>query len=607
MKRGLHRITRRNFLQSVTAVGITAAFGRFAPTYAASAARSLVSPQGGTKYDISVEELAFSINGRRGTAIAMNGTIPGPLLRFREGEETVIRVTNRLRKETSIHWHGILLPANMDGVPGVSFAGIKPGETFTYCFTLRQSGTYWYHSHSAMQEQSGQYGPLLIDPVGPEPFEFDREYVVMLSDWTFEDPEAVAANLKKQAGFYNFQKRTVSEFFSDVAKGGGAAVAGYLEWGRMRMDPTDILDVTGSTYTYLMNGLPSSANWTALFRPGEKVRLRLINGSSGTFFDFRIPGVPMTVVKADGQDIEPVTVEEIRLAVAETYDVIVEPKEERAYTIFAESMDRSGFVCGTLAQRGGMIATIPERRPRPLRTMADMGMIHNGGMNRSGMGEKSHGGMNDMDHGGSENMNGGHGQHDMSGGMHGSMTMASENMMHGPDHHGPGNAMVAMMPRSRLSDLGIGLENASWRVLVYSDLRALKPFYDTREPGREIELHLTGNMERFMWSINGKKYSEHPAPIPFTYGERLRVTFVNDTMMEHPMHLHGMWMVLENGNGHLNPRKHTISVKPAEKLSFLVTADAPGEWAFHCHFLYHMEAGMFRVVSVSATPEGGRQ
>jgi len=546
-------------------------------------------------YDLVIEEKTVNITGRDRKAVTINGSVPGPLLRWREGEDVTINVTNRLDEVSSIHWHGVLVPAAMDGVPGISFKGIKPGETFTYRFTVKQSGTYWYHSHSGTQEQSGHYAPLVIDPAGPEAFQYDREYVVFLSDWTDEDPDRVFARLKKQSGYYNFNKRTVFDFFRDVArKGWGPTIADRLAWGRMRMDPTDIADVTGSTYTFLINGQPPEANWTALFTPGERVRLRFINGAAMTYFDVRIPGLEMEVVQADGQAVEPVVVDEFRIAVSETYDVIVEPLEARAYTIFAEAMDRSGYARGTLAPRPGMSAPLPERRPRPIRTMADMGMVH--GTMAPGQAGQQPG----MDHGAM-----GHGQADTMPGMaHGAMAPGGEGMVaHGPDTHGRGNSMVPMMTRSRLHEPGAGLENTGTRVLLYTDLRSREPGYDLRQPEREIELHLTGNMERYIWGFDGRKYSESE-PIRFRYGERLRVTLVNDTMMEHPIHLHGMWMELDNGNGEHNPRKFTINVKPGERLSFLVTADALGSWAFHCHLLYHMDAGMFLKVVVSGDAKG---
>jgi len=465
-------------------------------------------PDGETGLDLAIRKRAMMINGRRATAVAVNGTMPGPLLRFREGRTAVIRVTNHLDEETSIHWHGVILPANMDGVPGVSFNGIKPGETFTYRFPLVQSGTYWYHSHSGLQEQSGLFGPFVIDPAEEEPAPYDREYVVMLSDWTFDDPHEVLANLKKVAGYYNFQRRTAGDLFRDAARNGWrVAMADRIEWGRMRMDPTDIADVTGYAYTYLLNGLPPAANWTGLFNPGERVRLRFINAGAGTYFDVRIPGLEMTVVQADGQNVQPVTVDELRIAIAETYDVIVTPSEEQAYTIFAETMDRSGFASGTLAPRPGMSAPLPQRRPKPILTMADMGMGDAHGMGAMGAADQGHAMAGDdaSSHGGMPGMAGmRQGNPDRVG---------DRPVMHGPDHHGPGNSMVAMMSRRRLHQRGLGLEDAPWRVLVYSDLRSLHLLPDQRPPGREIELHLTGNMERYMWSFDGKKVSEIDEPI----------------------------------------------------------------------------------------------
>lgn len=529
----------------------------------------------GTTFDLTIGRAPIRIAGRNATALAINGTLPGPLLRFREGESVTLRVANHLDEDTSLHWHGLLVPNRMDGVPLVTFPGIKSGETFVYRFPVRQSGTYWYHSHSGLQEQLGVYGPLIIDPAEPGTPACDRDYVIMLSDWMFHDPYDVLANLKRMGGYDNFQRRTVADLFRASDRGS----SDRLRWGRMRMDPTDIADVTGHTLTYLMNGQAPDTNWHGLFRPGERVRLRFINGSSATYFDVRIPGLPLTIVAADGQGLAPVTVDEFRIAIAETYDVIVQPKEDRAFTIFAETMDRSGYARGTLATRRGMSAPLPERRTRPLRTMADMGM------SMSAMG--------------APHANG----HEMAG-----MQMPEKSVggvLHGPDHHGPGNSMVAAISRPRLDDPGIGLGEDGRRVLVYSDLRSATPWYDSREPAREIELHLTGNMERYIWGFDGKKYSQAKVPIPFRLAERLRVTFVNDTMMEHPIHLHGMWMQLENGHDAYSPRKHTVNVKPAERLSVLVTPDIPGAWALHCHILYHMETGMFRVVEV--VPDGASE
>jgi CopA family copper-resistance protein len=564
-------------LGSAVAAGLLAGFGGV-PAWGREALEASPATEPPNGFDLGIRERMLRVQGRPSRAVTINGTVPGPLLRFREGEEVTLRVRNELREDTSIHWHGLLVPAAMDGVPGVSFRGIAPGETFVYRFPVRQSGTYWYHSHSGMQEQLGHFGPLIVDPAEPEPYAYEREHVVMFSDWTFEDPHRVVAQLKKQSDYYNFQKRTLRDFFRDVSTAGWrAAFSDRLAWGAMRMDPTDLADVTGYTYVYLLNGLASEDNWTGLFRPGERIRLRFINAATMTLFDVRIPGLEMTVVQADGQDVEPVTVDEFRIAAAETYDVLVQPTEDRAYTLFAEALDRSGYARGTLAPRPGMSGPIPKRRLRPVRSMADMGMLHSA----------------DADaHGSSE-----HSGHGASPAGHSATPEISD--LHGPDHHGPGNASVALMPRRRVDEPGTGLEGSPRRVLVYSQLRRRAPDESARPHEREIELHITGNMERYVWGFDGKKYSEAKEPIPFRYGERLRLTLVNDTMMEHPIHLHGMWMDLENGAGPHKPRKHTVNVKPGEKLSVDVTADAPGRWAFHCHLLLHMELGMFRVVEVS--------
>jgi CopA family copper-resistance protein len=559
--------------------------------------------------DLRVARTPVVIGGRRGEAVTLNGVLPAPLLRFREGGEVVIRVHNALDEDTSVHWHGLLVPNAMDGVPQVNFPGIRPRETFVYRYPVRQYGTYWYHAHSAFQEQLGHYGPLVIEPRDPYPFTFDREHVVMLSDWTFEDPHRIFAKLKKQPDYYNFQKRTLGDFFRHAGKNGvGAALRDRLEWGRMRMNPTDISDVTGATYTYLVNGIAPGGEWTGLFRPGERVLLRFINASANTFFDVRIPELGMKVVEVMGQWIEPIETDEFRIAIAETYAVLIEPREERAYTVFAEAMDRSGFARATLAPREGMRAPIPERRERAVLSMADMGMAHGAMEGAHGTGQE-HGG-DEQESRGAPASGGAHAQHgagaspttDGHAGHAGGATHAAtrppgvipEPAPHGPDTHGPGNAAIPMETRSRLAELG----DDGWRVLTYAAIRALELRDDFRAPDREIELHLTGNMERFMWSIDGVKASDAP-PIPVRHGERIRLTLVNDTMMNHPMHLHGMWMELENGHGERIPRVHTVNVKPAERLSLLFTADAPGPWAFHCHILYHMEAGMFRVVQVS--------
>jgi CopA family copper-resistance protein len=599
-------------LKRAVALGMLAAVERLAPAYALTNTTANSGSQtaiSGETIDLTISEQLFLLDGRTGMAMTINGTIPGPVIRLKEGQSATLRVTNRLEEHTSIHWHGLLLPPAVDGVPGVSFAGIEPGATFTYRFPVKQSGTYWFHSHSGGQELAGMYAPMIIDPIEPEPFRYERDYVVMLSDWSFESPETLLSNLKKQGGYYNFQKRAAGEFLIDVRRMGfWAAIKNYLMWDQMRMDPTDFADVTGYTFTYLMNGLSLAGNWTGLFRPGERVRLRLINAASMTFYDVRIPGLTMTVVQADGQNVQPVVVDELRMGVAETYDVIVQPVEDRAYTIFAETMDRSGYARGTLAPRAGMEAAIPQRRSRPLRTMEDMGMSMEGmdmegrDMPRMKMPDMKPSDYNPhMEHG-SETppMPDIHEMPAMDAGDQGrSKIPGAEPVKHGPDHHGTGNQMVAEYSQNRMGEPGRGLEGSGRRVLLYTDLKSLVPHPDQREPEREIELHLTGSMNRYMWSFDGKKYSDAPDPIRFRYGERVRLTFVNDTMMEHPIHLHGMWMHLENGTGAHLPRKHVVIVKPAERLSVAVTADTPGPWAFHCHLLFHMDAGMFRIVEVS--------
>ena len=534
----------------------------------------------GPDFDLTIAETPVNYTGLERTATAVNGQVPAPLLRMRQGETVTIRVTNRLAARSSIHWHGFIIPADMDGVPGLSFEGIPPGQTFTYRYKVNQYGTYWYHAHSRFQEQTGLYGPIIIERAGGERHASDREHVILLSDWTDTDPERIFATLKRQSDSFNFGKRTVGDFFADVRNRGlKETVADRRMWGEMRMDPTDLADVSAATYTYLMNGVTPSGNWTALFQRGERVRLRFINGSSMSFFDIRIPGLKLTVVAADGQDVEPVTVDEFRIGTAEVFDVIVEPKEDRAYTIFAQSMDRSGYARATLAPRPGMAAEVPPLDQRALLTMSDMGMAHGMGHDMSGMA-----GMAGMDHGDMAGMPGmGHGAADQG---------ARAGMF------GPTVDSVAMQPSPKLDDPGPGLRNNGRRVLTYADLHTLGGPIDHREPGRDVELHLTGHMERFIWSFNGQKFSE-AEPLRFNHGERLRIVLVNDSMMSHPIHLHGMWSEVIAEDGSFLVRKHTVNVQPGQKVSYLVTADALGRWAYHCHLLYHMEAGMFREVVVA--------
>ena len=563
-------------------------------------------PSSGKPVELSIDSqpLRLAEGGPVGTAIAVNGSVPGPVLRLREGEEAVIRVTNHLDEVTSIHWHGLILPPAMDGVPGVSFAGIPPKSVFTYRFPVRQSGTYWAHSHSGGQELVGLYFPVIVEPAVPEPFRYDRDYVVMLSEYSFEPPERIISRLKKQSGYYNYQRRTTGDLVRDAGQDGLLeTLKERWAWSKMRMDPTDLADVTGATYTYLMNGRPPDTGWTGLFRPGERVRLRFIDAGAMTLFDVRIPGLKMTLVQADGQNVRPVEIEEFRIGPGETYDVIVEP-EDRAYTVFAETLDRSGYTRGTLAPREGMVADLPPRRPRVVRTLADMGMEMSSWKEPQGGGPMEMGANPKP----AESMPGmGSPGEGTKKDLLGPALPGGPPVNHGPDTHGPGNSSVAMMSRSRLDEPGAGLEKAGHKVLVYADLESPTPQPDQRQPDREVELHLTGNMDRYLWSFDGKKYSEARTPIPFRLGERLRLTFVNDTMMEHPIHLHGMWMELENGRGRTRPRKHTVVVKPGERLSVAITADAAGRWAMHCHLLLHMEMGMFRVVEVAAAPSPAQE
>jgi len=591
-------MSRRRFVQGLAAGGVVAGFGLWPKATWAVKSPGQLNVLSGTEFDLSIGETPVNITGLTRPAITVNGSLPAPLLRWREGTTVNLRVANALPPdsihghEASIHWHGILLPANMDGVPGLSFDGIGRGETYHYRFHVKQGGTYWYHSHSAFQEQAGLYGPLVIDPIEPEPFAYDRDYVVMLTDWTDLDPAVLFARLKKMSDYDNYSKRTVGDFFEDVRDDGWAAtLANRGMWGRMRMTPTDLSDVNGNTYTYLLNGTTSLGNWTGLFRSGEKIRLRIINGSSMTHFDVRIPGLKMTVVAADGQYVHPVTVDEFRIATAETFDVIVEPSGQDAFTIFAQDMGRTGYVSGTLAVREGLRAPVPAVDPRPILTMADMG---HGGMGHdmagmSGMAGMEQGAMN-------------HAGHDM--------TAMATGSMAGMEHGGTGmqshpaseegNPLVdmqTMTPAPKLADPGIGLRDNGRTVLTYAMLKSAFPDPDGREPGREIELHLTGHMEKFAWGFDGMKFSD-AAPLRFNYGERLRIVLVNDTMMTHPIHLHGMWSDLEDEQGNFHVRKHTIDMPPGTKRGYRVRADALGTWAYHCHLLYHMEAGMMRQVKV---------
>ena len=588
--------TRRTFVKSLSAGGLLAGLGLWRqPVWALTSPGQPHLPSA-TEFDLDIAPLPVNFTGKARLGMAINGSIPGPTLRWREGDDVTLRVRNRLREDTSIHWHGILLPANMDGVPGLSFHGIAPDGLYEYRFKVRQSGTYWYHSHSGFQEQIGVYGAIVIDPLVPEPFSYDRDYVVMLSDWTDEAPARVLAKLKKQSDYYNFHKRTLGDFIEDVsARGWSATVADRRMWAEMKMNPTDLADVSGQTYSYLLNGQAPDGNWTGLFQPGEKIRLRFINGSAMSYFDVRIPGLKMTVVAADGQLIEPVSVDEFRIAVAETYDVLVEPGDAEAYTLFAQSMDRSGYARGTLAVRQGLSAAVPEVDPRPLLGMADMGMDHgnmagmdHGAPEQDAMAGMDHSSMPGMDHG------------TMAGMDHGSDPASGADPMQAHPASEAGNPLVdmqTMRPSHKLDDPGIGLRGNGRRVLTYADLKSAFDDPDGREPSRTFELHLTGHMEKFAWSFDGVPFAD-AEPLRLKYGERVRITLVNDTMMTHPIHLHGMWSDLEDEHGQFQVRKHTIDMPPGSKRSYRVTADALGRWAYHCHLMFHMDTGMFREVRV---------
>lgn len=564
MNRILTPLTRRSFVQGAAAVAAVGALGSSARALAAAPQSEL----SGTQFDLEIAELPVNYTGRPSVATAVNGQVPAPLLRVREGDTVTLRVTNRLSEMTTIHWHGLIVPPEMDGVPGISFPGIPPGETFTYRFPIRQTGTYWYHAHT-LHEQTGLYGALIAEPRDGTHARADRDYAVLLSDWTDENPLQVYLNLKKMGSYYNFGLPTAGGLLADVSRLGlSAAVAKRQMWNRSRMNATDYSDVTAVTYTHLMNGTSPARNWTGIARAGERVRLRFIGAGTATFFDVRIPGLELTVVSTDGQEVEPVEVDEFRIGPGETYDVIVHMPDDRAYTIFAQSLDRTGFARGTLAPRVGMEAEIPKPDEPVWLSEADM----MGAMALS------------MGNGGV------HSQHNVSPDL--------QRANHARSEYGPSVDMRVDYPRDNLDDPGVNLRNNGRRVLTYADLRTIGGPLDGRDPDREIELHLTGNMERFQWSLDGLKLNE-AKPIHFRTGERLRMILVNDTTMTHPMHLHGMWTELQTGRSAFQVRKHTVSVQPAQRVDLAITADAPGRWAFHCHLLYHMAAGMFREVVVA--------
>ncbi|RKF22668.1 copper resistance system multicopper oxidase [Altericroceibacterium spongiae] len=577
-------IDRRKFLSyTAGSAGLLGLSGAM-PAWARAASDGTLARKGsdvlsGDHLTLTVEDAHFVTGTRNGPAVTVNGTLPGPLLRLKEGQDLTVDLVNNASEGTSIHWHGMLVPFLMDGVPGVTMAAVEPGETFRYQFPIRQSGTYWWHAHT-LQEPMGHYGPIVIDPAEPDPFDYDREYVLMLTDWSPISPHEIIRRLKVGEGYFNYQQTSWTDDYPLSGKD-------RRMWARMRMMPTDISDVTGSAYTYLINGHGPADGLELAYNPGERIRLRIINGSAMTFFNVRIPGLPMTVVQADGQNVQPVETDEFQMGVAETYDVIVQPQGSDAFAFVAEAVDRSGMGVAMLSGRAGAKATVPALRDPPLLTMTDMGM---GAMSKGG-----------MDHA--------HGSRDMAG-----MDMADDMKMRDtsklpPDVKvGPGLDMVAMNPIDRMDYPGLGLDSVDHRVLTYKQLVSAEPNRDNRRPSRLKEIHLTGNMERYMWSFDGKKFSAvTDDPIRFAYNERVRVKLVNDTMMAHPIHLHGHFFELVNGAPpNHQPLKHTVIVQPGGSAQFDLTADAPGDWAFHCHLIYHMHTGMFQVVTVRPLDGGDK-
>ncbi|MCG8314385.1 MAG: copper resistance system multicopper oxidase [Pseudomonadales bacterium] len=605
-------MSRRQFVTGVSAGSLL--LGTAMPLLANAGTRKphYFSPQTllGKQFDLSIGYQPVNYTGTERLATTINGSVPAPVLRWKEGETVTLRVKNNLAVDSSIHWHGLILPSEMDGVPGLSFDGIKPGETFEYSFDINQSGTYWYHSHSGFQEQTGMYGAIVIDPKDQDPVTYDRDYVVVLSDWSDEQPEDVYAKLKKMSHYYNFRERTMGDLWRDIKEKGVAQTWREREmWNQMRMSETDISDVTGYTYTFLMNGNTPDSGWLGLFKPKEKIRLRFVNAAAMTIFDVRIPGLKMKVVSSDGQNIDPVSVDEFRIGVAETYDVIVEPDTDSAYTVFAQSIDRTGYARGTLTSHINHSAEIPAMDPAPVLAHRDMGMNH---AMHEGMSGKMDHAMHQMSSNNADHQKMDHSMHQSHQGMQlkhqntkGSLGKAgfgsNDEIVHAPTEFGPHIDMRSESPMNGLYDPGIGLRNHAKqygrKVLTYADICNYYPTSDPREPSREIQLHLTGNMSRYMWSVDGIKFAD-AEPIQLKYGERVRITLVNDTMMTHPIHLHGVWSELETGDPKYIPKKHTILVQPGSKISYLVTADARGRWAYHCHLLFHMP-GMMREVRIS--------
>lgn len=571
-------IDRRNFLSASAGAASLIGLGHSIPAWAIGSQEGVLARKGsdvlsGEHLTMTVADARFATGNRRGPAVTVNGSVPGPLVRLREGQNLVVDLLNNSSMGTSIHWHGLLVPFLMDGVPGVTMAAVEPGESFRYEFPVRQAGTYWWHAHT-LQEPMGHYGPIIIDSADGDPHQVERDYVVMLSDWSPMDPHEVMRKLKVGEAPFNYQRTTATDDYPLSGED-------RRMWARMRMMPTDISDVSAPLYSYLINGHGPEDGLEFAFRPGERVRLRFINGSAMTFFNVRIPGLPMMVISADGQDVRPVEVDEFQIGNAETYDVIVEPTGDASFAIVAEAMDRSGMGIAMLASQPGARAEVPPLRDPPLLTMADMGMSH--GPSGAAM---DHGAMDHGDRSGGEAVS--------------AMNMRDTSLLPPSVAVGQGVDMVSMNPVDRMGDPGIGLDNVGHRVLNYRQLVAANMNRDMRQPTRLKELHLTGNMERYMWSFDGQKFSAvADDPIRFAFNERVRVKLVNDTMMAHPIHLHGHFFELVNDapHGH-QPLKHTLVVQPGGSAQFDLTANEPGDWAFHCHLIYHMHNGMFQVVTV---------
>ncbi|GAB2887954.1 copper resistance system multicopper oxidase [Microbulbifer echini] len=569
---GCDALTRRTFVTGISAGMALLGLPGFPPP-----ARARVPPPAtliGDRFDLTLGYRPVNFSGLPGTALAINGATPGPILRWKEGRTITLDIHNPLPTGSAIHWHGIKLPSTMNGIPGISFAGILPGQRFRYRFNVQQSGTYWYQSAWGFQQQQGLYGAIVIDPAEADPITSDRDYVVLLSDWSDERPTTIYANLKKDGHYYGRRhQRTATDLWREVrAKGIEQTLRERHRWNLLSQSDRTVSDVSG--YTFLLNGQTPEDNWTALFKPGETVRLRFINASAMTLFDLRIPDLAMTVVAADGQNIQPLRVDEFRLGTGETYDVVVRPSGDRPYTVFAQAIDRSGYASGTLTPQAGLTAEVPPMDPIPVLGKRDLGLTNANSTpdsDEESMARLAPAGLG-----------------------------SNSPIAHPSSEKSFAVATRAQAPASGLNDPGVGLRlhrrRHNRRVLTYADLRSLTPTTDQRQPQRELQLHLTGNQDRYMWSIDGIKFKD-AYPLVFNHGERLRITLVNDTLLIQPMHLHGFWSELETGDGTYLPRKHTVLVQPSAKISYLVSADTYGRWALQSQMLYRTQ-GMCREVRI---------